>query len=552
MSVSSTGVATTADRMVSSIATTVTNDGEADDFTARRRDSVRATTSPAAFNVTEAAQPEVDYAQLDAGTLLLVVVYCIVFVLSVTGNSTVLYIIGRHLRYRTATNVFITVLSLSDLASALVCMPLTVAKLHNSSVADSTSFGSSTLESVICAVDGVLARASGLLSTAMLSLLTVDRYLTIVHQRRAPFVARRTFTVVAIVVSGSAILSSAWYALRTMVLAGGSTARPGMTLATSLFERRVSPGCLLNGSTPYELVYVAMVAGGPAVLTTYCALRLVRVVARSARCVRPTTTAANQLLFHDELQTAITVVVMVAMFVVCRLTEFVLVWLVVSTTTGSKPHVTSSSRSINAAAALVVWANGAVNPVVYAARNPNIALLLHVDIGLFRRLRRRGYVADAIVPQPSVTTITQQQPPVSQTATVIDSSLSGDTSTADTPMSVKSTIADKRKSVAVDAGRKCERRWPSKTSVEPQSSSHENEDSGCDLDTGPPRVGRRRFDSLVAVEYQLQQLQSMTSSSSDNWSYRRSFSIPGIHYLQRRKSSESSDRTTCTVISVPF
>ena len=57
-------------------------------------------------DVTDATPEVTDFYQTEA--ILLLVAHGSVFALSVTGNAIVLYVIARHLGYRTATNVYIT------------------------------------------------------------------------------------------------------------------------------------------------------------------------------------------------------------------------------------------------------------------------------------------------------------------------------------------------------------------------------------------------------------------------------------------------------------
>jgi len=54
------------------------------------------------------------------------------FALSLTGNAIVLYVIGRHLGYGTATNVFIASLCVTDVATAVVSLLLAGASVARS------------------------------------------------------------------------------------------------------------------------------------------------------------------------------------------------------------------------------------------------------------------------------------------------------------------------------------------------------------------------------------------------------------------------------------
>jgi len=133
----------------------------------------------------------------------------------------------------------------------------------------------------------------------------------------------------------------------------------------------------------YDAVYTAASSGLPAGWLACCGTHLLRAVLRSASVVRPSTTGAGQLLFHDELQTATTVVVLVVVFVVCRCVHCVLV--------GLAAGLSDGRLLLCGVAAMAVTINGVVNPAVYAARNPHVARVLGVGR---RQQRYGGYVAD--------------------------------------------------------------------------------------------------------------------------------------------------------------
>lgn len=55
-----------------------------------------------------------------------VVMYVIIFVLALVGNSLVVYIVARKRAMRTATNIFICSLAVSDLLITFFCIPFTL------------------------------------------------------------------------------------------------------------------------------------------------------------------------------------------------------------------------------------------------------------------------------------------------------------------------------------------------------------------------------------------------------------------------------------------
>ncbi|CAM4712439.1 unnamed protein product [Leuciscus chuanchicus] len=72
-------------------------------------------------------QPLVYIPELPAGAkTTFVVVYVIIFVLALVGNSLVVYIVARKRAMRTATNIFICSLAVSDLLITFFCVPFTL------------------------------------------------------------------------------------------------------------------------------------------------------------------------------------------------------------------------------------------------------------------------------------------------------------------------------------------------------------------------------------------------------------------------------------------
>ena len=311
-----------------------------------------------------------------SGAVLLLVAHGAVFALSVTGNAIVLYVIGRHLGYRTATNVYITTLCVADVATALVCLPLAGAAVTLSR----WSIGGEAT----CVAYDVLRRSLSLLSTSMTTALVVDRYMTVVRLRRVQTVIQRTLITVAALVTFSVLASLPWYLIVTAI-----STMPALT------SWSWPPLCLpqyIDTAIIYDVVYAAVMSGLPAVGLACCAARVLRAVLRSTSVVRPSTSGAGQLLFQDELKTATTVILLVGVFTACRCVHCVMVCLSACTSlrAGELGWRMNSRILLDSVAALAITANGAVNPAVYALRNPNVARVLRLG----RQQRYGGYVAD--------------------------------------------------------------------------------------------------------------------------------------------------------------
>ncbi|KAK2173279.1 hypothetical protein NP493_887g01004 [Ridgeia piscesae] len=101
-----------------------------------------------------------------------ILLYCIIFVLGVSGNSLVVYIVVHNKAIQTITNIFICNLALSDIMMCLLAVPFTPL----SAFLNSWIFGDALCHIVPMTL-GVSVYVSTLTSTA----IAVDRYFVIVH-----------------------------------------------------------------------------------------------------------------------------------------------------------------------------------------------------------------------------------------------------------------------------------------------------------------------------------------------------------------------------------
>ncbi|TFK02717.1 ephrin type-A receptor 1 [Platysternon megacephalum] len=109
---------------------------------------------------------------------LTLIVFGVIFALGVLGNSLVITVLARSKpgKPRSTTNIFILNLSIADLAYLLFCIPF-----------QSTVYVLPTwvLGAVICKFIHYFFTVSMLVSIFTLSAMSVDRYVAIVHSRRA-------------------------------------------------------------------------------------------------------------------------------------------------------------------------------------------------------------------------------------------------------------------------------------------------------------------------------------------------------------------------------
>lgn len=62
----------------------------------------------------------------DINQTVRIVLYSVIFLLSVLGNSLIIAVLVRNRRMRTVTNLFLLSLAVSDLMVSLVCIPFTL------------------------------------------------------------------------------------------------------------------------------------------------------------------------------------------------------------------------------------------------------------------------------------------------------------------------------------------------------------------------------------------------------------------------------------------
>src|SRR6218665_89003 len=104
--------------------------------------------------------------------ILFISMYCVIFLLGISGNSLVVYVVVRNYAMQTITNVFITNLAISDIMMCLLAAPFTPL----SGLLESWVFGEGLCRLVPMSL-GISVHVSTLTSVA----IAIDRYFVIVH-----------------------------------------------------------------------------------------------------------------------------------------------------------------------------------------------------------------------------------------------------------------------------------------------------------------------------------------------------------------------------------
>ncbi|XP_076848540.1 G-protein coupled receptor 135-like isoform X1 [Brachyhypopomus gauderio] len=287
-----------------------------------------------------------------------------IFLMSSLGNSAVVVVIIKHRQLRTVTNAFIMSLSLSDLLTAILCLPFSFMMLFSK---DGTwMFGDR-----FCVANGFFNTCFGIISTLTMTLISFDRYYAIVRQPQEKIGRTKAMQLLVAVWLWAVLLSSPWY----LVLRSPERVvvhKRGFYHCMYVFHS----GSSRMGRT-YSVAVIVVCYLLPFALMCFCHYNICRTVRLCETRVRPVTTYAHLLRFYSEMRTATTVLVMIVFIILCW-GPYCLMGII--TAMGDL----SFNPAMDTVAIWMAWANGAINPLIYAIRNPNISMLLG-------RSREEGY-----------------------------------------------------------------------------------------------------------------------------------------------------------------
>ncbi|XP_006891880.1 PREDICTED: probable G-protein coupled receptor 135 [Elephantulus edwardii] len=302
-------------------------------------------------------------------------VLLLIFLLSSVGNCAVMGVILKHRQLRTVTNAFILSLSLSDLLTALLCLPAAFLDLFTppGGAAPTAAIATSTGPwRGFCTASRFFSSCFGIVSTFSVALISLDRYCAIVRPPREKIGRRRALQ----------LLVGAWLAALGFSLPWELLNAPLEPPAVQSFH-----GCLYQTSpdpaqlgAAYSVGLVVACYLLPFLLMCFCHYHICKTVRLSDMRVRPVTTYARVVRFFSEVRTATTVLIMIVFVMGCWGPYCFLVLLAAA----RQAQVAEAPSLLNVVAVWLTWANGAINPVIYAIRNPNISILLG-------RNREEGY-----------------------------------------------------------------------------------------------------------------------------------------------------------------
>ncbi|XP_028848068.1 G-protein coupled receptor 135 [Denticeps clupeoides] len=287
-----------------------------------------------------------------------------IFLLSSVGNVVVVLVILKHRQLRTVTNAFILSLSLSDFLTAVLCLPFSFFMLFSQD-------GKWMFGDQFCIANGFFNTCFGIISTLTMTLIAFDRYYAIVRQPQEKISHRKAILLLVAVWTSAVFVSFPWY-----LLLGPfqhlEVHKRGFYHCMYVFHSVTSR---MGASYSISLIVVCYLI--PFSLMCFCHYNICKTVRLSEIRVRPVTTYAHVLRFYSEMRTATTVLIMIVFIIFCW-GPYCLMGII--TAVGDY----SVSPAMDTLAIWMAWANGAINPLIYAIRNPNISMLLG-------RSREEGY-----------------------------------------------------------------------------------------------------------------------------------------------------------------
>ncbi|KAM8807988.1 G-protein coupled receptor 135 [Eudromia elegans] len=285
----------------------------------------------------------------------------LILALSALGNGAVLLAIARHRQLRTVTNAFVLSLSLAELLGALLCLPAALLGLLG------RPRGAGPLGQRLCVASAALHAGLGIAATLTMALLSFDRYCAIARRPRRKMGRRRAARLLAAVWLAALALAGPWYGL----------AGEGRHEAGAHRRACVLPWGPSRLGPPYGAALIVLCYLLPFALMGFCLHGICRAVRLAESRVRPLATCRRLARACGEVRTATTVLIMIVSIICCWGPYCVLG---LAAAAGRLPF----SPTADAVASGMAWANGAINPLIYAARNPQLSALL-------RRSREGGY-----------------------------------------------------------------------------------------------------------------------------------------------------------------
>lgn len=130
-------------------------------------------------------------ANVDKGTeFLLIALYVVLIVTGLSANMVVSFVVARRPQMRTARNLYIVNLTVSDMSLCIICMPFTLVAILRRQW---------HLGSVMCKLVPAVQGTNIMVSIGTITVIALDRYFTIVRGQDAASNRRRVIISIVLV-----------------------------------------------------------------------------------------------------------------------------------------------------------------------------------------------------------------------------------------------------------------------------------------------------------------------------------------------------------------
>ncbi|KAG1648506.1 QRFP-like peptide receptor [Nymphon striatum] len=106
------------------------------------------------------------------------IIYSIIFLIGLIGNSLIIFVIARYRRMRSISNIFLASLSAADLLLIIACIPVKLARLYSFTW---------TMGEACCKVVYYIQSLSAICSVLTLTAISIERFYAIVYPMKAKF-----------------------------------------------------------------------------------------------------------------------------------------------------------------------------------------------------------------------------------------------------------------------------------------------------------------------------------------------------------------------------
>uniref|UniRef100_A0A182T2F3 G-protein coupled receptors family 1 profile domain-containing protein n=1 Tax=Anopheles maculatus TaxID=74869 RepID=A0A182T2F3_9DIPT len=284
--------------------------------------------------------------QMPVGNVISMILYALVAIVGLFGNTLVIYVVLRFSKMQTVTNMYILNLAIAD-QCFLIGIPFLITTMH---------LGEWTFGNAMCKAYMVSTSITQFTSSIFLFIMSADRYIAVCHPISSP---RFRTPLVSKVVSAIAWTASALIMLPVMLYANTIDREKGKMSCNIMWPSETGAN---SGST---FTLYSLILGFAIPLTLI--LMFYYLVIRKLRTVGPKSKSKEKKRSHRKVTKLVLTVITV--YVLCWLPY----WISQVALINSPPDICKSRLEITVFV-LVSWlgySNSAMNPILYAFLSDN-------------------------------------------------------------------------------------------------------------------------------------------------------------------------------------